>query len=321
MKVYITREIPEVATHLLKNAGHTVVTSSKDDVLTHDELVSELAKHSPDAVLCLLNDTIDEIVFDAAPGAKIFANYAVGYNNINLDIARKRNIVITNTPDVLTDSVAEHTIALMLAITKRVVESDTYTRQGKYTGWGPMLFLGTELKGKTLGLLGAGRIGGRVAEIAAKGFGMKVCYYDVKQNTLIEQATGAEYCPSPDGVLAQADVVSVHVPLLPSTQHMIDEKHLHLMKKTAYLINTARGPIVDEVALVNALKTGVIRGAALDVFEHEPQLAAGLAELPNVVLTPHTASASETARTAMAEVAAQNIIAVLSGKAPLNPVQ
>lgn len=321
MKVYITREIPEVATHLLRDAGHEIITSSKQDVLTHEELVSELAKHTPDAVLCLLNDTIDRAAFDAGKHVKIFANYAVGFNNIALDIARERHVVVTNTPDVLTDSVAEHTVALMLALAKRVVESDTYTREGKYTGWGPMLFLGTELKGKKLGLLGAGRIGARVAEIARNGFGMDICYYDVRENPPLEKNTGATYCTSPDMVLRDSDVVSIHVPLLPSTQHMIDAGHLRLMKKTAYLINTARGAIVDEAALVDALKNGVIRGAALDVFEYEPALTEGLAALPNVVLTPHTASASETARTAMAEVAAKNIIAVLAGKAPLNPVQ
>ncbi len=320
MKVYITREVPEVATHLLRDAGYQVVTSSKQDVLTHDELVSELAKHAPDAVLCLLNDTIDRAVFDAVPKIQIFANYAVGYNNIALDLARERHVTITNTPDVLTDSVAEHTIGLILAITRRIVESDSYTRAGKYTGWGPMLFLGTELKGKKLGLLGAGRIGARVAEIAHKGFGMSVCYYDIKENSLLEQETGAKFCSSPDGVFRDADVISVHVPLLPATQHMINKEHLQLMKKTAYLINTARGPIIDEKALVEALKNGMIRGAALDVFEREPALEEGLSQLPNVVLTPHIASASEVARNAMAEVAAKNIIAVLSGKAPLNPV-
>lgn len=321
MKVYITREIPESGVSMLRDAGHEVIVSSKNDVLTHDELVSEIAKHNPDALLSLLNDTVDRAVFDAGKNLKICANYAVGFNNISLDIARARNVVITNTPDVLTDAVAEHTIALILAVARRIVESDMYTRQGKYTGWGPMLFLGTELKGKKLGLLGAGRIGSRVAEIARNGFGMEVCYYDVKENPLLEKSTGAKFCPSPDTVLSESDVVSVHVPLLPSTQHMINADHLKMMKKTAYLINTARGPIIDEKALVEALKNGVIRGAALDVFEREPALEDGLSELPNVVITPHTASASETARRAMAEVAAKNIIAVLSGKAPLNPVQ
>ncbi len=321
MKVYITREIPESGVSMLRDAGLGVIVSSKNDVLTHDELVSEIAKHNPDALLSLLNDTVDRAVFDAGKNLKICANYAVGFNNISLDIARARNVVITNTPDVLTDAVAEHTIALILAVARRIVESDMYTRQGKYTGWGPMLFLGTELKGKKLGLLGAGRIGSRVAEIARNGFGMEVCYYDVKENPLLEKSTGATFCPSPDTVLSESDVVSVHVPLLPSTQHMINADHLKMMKKTAYLINTARGPIIDEKALVEALKNGVIRGAALDVFEREPALEDGLSELPNVVITPHTASASETARRAMAEVAAKNIIAVLSGKAPFNPVQ
>jgi glyoxylate reductase len=321
MKVYVTRVIPDIAERMLTSAGHTVIVSSKDDVLTHEELISEVAKHKPDALLCLLNDTIDRAVFDACPQLKIIANYAVGYNNISLDIARERQIIVTNTPDVLTDAVAEHTIALMLSITRRVVESDAYTRAGKYTGWGPLLLLGTELKGKTLGLLGAGRIGVRVAEIARTGFGMQVCYYDIQQNSLLEKNTGATFCATPDALLQQADIVSIHVPLLPATTHLLNAARLRMMKKSAYLINTARGPIVDEVALVEALKEGVIRGAALDVFEYEPKLAEGLAQLSNVVLTPHTASASDTARTAMAEVAAQNIIAVLAGKSALHRVQ
>jgi glyoxylate reductase len=321
MKVYITREIPEVAEHLLRDEGHEVVVSSKDDILTKEELLSEIAKHNPDAVICLLNDTIDAAVVDVAKNVKIFANYAVGYNNIALAETKRRGIVVTNTPDVLTESVAEHTIALILAITRRIAESDQYMRDGKYTGWGPMLFLGTELKGRKLGLLGGGRIGTRVAEIASKGFGMSVCYYDVKQNPLLEGLCSAQFCSSPDVVLSESDIVSVHVPLLESTRHMINRKHLGMMKKTAYLINTSRGPIVDEVALVEALKGGGIRGAALDVFENEPNMAPGLAQLDNVVLTPHTASASDVARNAMAEVAAKNVISVLAGRPPLNPVQ
>lgn len=321
MKIYITREIPEVAEHLLRDAGHIVEVSAKSDLLTHEELLAELVRAQPDAVISLLTDSMNASVFDAVPSIKIIANYAVGFNNIDIIEAKKRGIVVTNTPDVLTDSVAEHTITLMLSIAKRIGESERFIRSGKYTGWGPMLLLGTELKGKKLGLLGAGRIGGRVAEIASKGFGMSVCYYDVRKNESIEQNAGAMYCETPDMVLKDSDFVSVHVPLLDSTKHMINAEHLALMKKSAYLINTARGPIIDEHALVEALKNNVIRGAALDVFENEPALAPGLSELENVVITPHTASASDTARNAMAEVAAKNILAVLAGNAPLNPVQ
>ncbi len=321
MKIYITREIPSIAKNLLENAGYEVKVSAKEDLLTTDELHSEILQSQPDAVISLLTDIIDAKFFDLVPNIKIVANYAVGYNNIDIVEAKKRNIIVTNTPDVLTEAVAEHTIALMLAIARRIGESERYIRAGKYTGWGPMLLLGSELKGKKLGLLGAGRIGGRVAEIATRGFGMNVCYYDVTRNETVEKNTGAVFFDTPEMVLQDADFVSIHVPLLDTTRHLIDSNRLALMKKTAYLVNTARGPIIDEDAFVVALKNNVIRGAALDVFEHEPMLAKGLVDLENVVLAPHTGSASDTARTAMAEVAAKNILAVLSGKAPLTQVQ
>lgn len=319
-QIYVTRRIPEIGLSMLKGAGHELDISEKDGVLTREELLSALKAKPYDAVLCLLTDTIDAEVFDAVPTAKIFANYAVGFNNIDLEAAKARGVVITNTPGALTDTVAEHTIALMLAITSRIAEGDRLVRAGKYEGWGPMMLLGTDLRGKTLGLLGAGRIGGRVAEIAGKGLGMQIVYNDIKQNAEFEQATGASFLGTTEDVLRAADVVSIHVPLLPSTTHLINAERLRLMKPGAYLVNTSRGPVIDEVALVEALKAGVIRGAALDVFEHEPALAQGLVELENVVVTPHIASATDRARNEMAELAAQNLIAVLKGEAPKNPV-
>lgn len=306
---------------MLREAGHEVQASGKDGVLTKEELITALRAKEYDAVLCLLTDTIDGEVFDAAPKAKIFANFAVGFNNIDLAAAKARGITITNTPDVLTDSVAELTFTLLLAIAKRLVESDAYMRQGKYTGWEPELLLGSDLKGKTLGLLGAGRIGSRVAYMAARGLNMKVIYYDVKQNEYIEKETGATFRASVEEVLKEADAVSIHVPLLDSTKHLINKERLAMMKKSAYLINTSRGPVVDEAALVDALKNDVIRGAAIDVFENEPKMAEGLAALPNVIITPHIASATEGTRGAMGELAAQNIIAVLSGKPPVTEVK
>lgn len=321
MKVYITRRIPEAGLLLLREKGFELDISRKDRPLTKHELINALKKKPYDGVLSLLTDTIDKDVFDAVPSAKIFANYAVGFNNIDVPEAKKRGITITNTPGALTEAVAEHTIALMFAIVRRVVESDTYLRKGKYRGWGPELFLGEELQGKTLGILGAGRIGGRVAEIAGKGLGMSVIYYDIKQSLEFEKECHAIFRTTLEEVLKEADVVSVHVPLLPTTTHLINAERLKLMKKSAYLINTSRGPIIDEAALVDALQMGVIRGAALDVFEHEPRLARGLSKLSNVVMTPHTASATCVARDGMAILAAQNIITFFEGKTPPNVVR
>lgn len=321
MKVYVTRAIPESGIDLLKEAGHEVVVSEKDGVLTKEELVVELKKDHYDAVLCLLTDSIDGEVFDAAPNAKIFANYAVGYNNINTEEAKERGITITNTPGILTNTVAEHTIALMLSITSRIAEADRFTRAGKYDGWAPMLFLGTDLKDKTLGILGAGRVGQRVAHIASRGLGMKIYYYDIKQDEAFEKEYGAQFKATVDEVLSGADVVTTHVPLLDSTRHLINKERFLKMKPTAYFINSSRGPVVDESALVEALKNGVIKGAALDVFENEPALAAGLAELDNIVITPHIASATIETRGKMSEMAAQNIIDFFDGKTPKNVVE
>ena len=318
--IYVTRKIPGTGTEMLKEAGHEVDVNPDDRVLAKDELISALKEKPYDAVLCLLTDTIDAEVFDAAPEARIFANYAVGYNNIDIEEAKRRGVVVTNTPGVLTDTVAEHAIALLCAVARRIPEADNFTRAGKYDGWAPELFLGADLKGKTLGILGAGRIGTRVAEIARKGFEMNVVYYDIKKNKYIERSANAHFRETPEEVLKEADFVSVHVPLLDSTRHLINKERLAMMKKTAYLVNTSRGPVVDEPALVDALKEGVIKGAALDVFENEPALADGLAELPNVILTPHIASATEETRGKMSEMAARNIIAVLSGGEPENRV-
>jgi len=320
-KIFVTRKIPTKGIDLLKAQGYDIDISGKDGVLTREEFLKVLKSEKYDAVLCLLTDKIDREVFEATPNTKIFANYAVGFDNIDLVEAKKRGIVISNTPEVLTDAVAEFAMTLILTVAKRVIEADTFTKAGKYEGWAPELLLGNELKGKTLGVVGTGRIGSRVIHHAVRGFDMNVIYYDVAENKQIEKDYGAVYMDKVDDVLKNADVVSIHVPLLDSTRHLINKEKLMLMKKKAVLINTSRGPVIDEKALVEVLKSGHLRGVGLDVFEFEPKLAEGLKDLPNVVLTPHIASATEEARDAMSEIAAKNIIAVLSGGEALNPVE
>ncbi|MGA2141268.1 MAG: D-glycerate dehydrogenase [Brevinematales bacterium] len=310
--VYVTRMLPEKAIELLKE--HCMAEINPDDrVLSRDELIFKVKGRN--AVLCMLNDTIDETVFAAAgPGCKIFANYAVGYNNIDIPAATKRDIIITNTPDVLTDATADLAWALLFAVSRRIVESGLYLREGKFKGWAPMLFLGRDITGKTLGIIGSGRIGSNFAK-KSKGFDMKIIYNNTSPDRDFEKATGAFFADK-QTVLKESDFLSLHVPLLPSTRHLIGEKELNMMKSTAVLINTSRGPVVDEKALVKALKNGVIWGAGLDVYENEPALEPGLAELDNAVIVPHIASATIETRTNMAFIAVRNIIEVLSGRKP-----
>lgn len=299
---------------MLQEKGYEVEVSDFDGVLPREKLLEKVK--GADAILSLLTDKINGEVFDAAgPQLKIVANYAVGYDNLDIAEAKKRGIMMTNTPEVLTEAVAEQTIALMFAIARRIVESDQFMRDGKYAGWAPFLFLGNDLVGKTLGLVGLGRIGAAVAKRMHDGFEMKIIYYDVKRNEDLEKKYHLEYREL-DDLLKEADFVSIHVPLLPTTKHLLGEAQLKMMKKTAYLINTSRGPVIDENALVQALKNGEIKGAGLDVYENEPKMAAGLAELSNTVLTPHTASATEETRAAMSKLAAENIIAALENKTP-----
>ncbi len=315
MKVFITRRIPDKGILSLEEKGYDVVVSPHERDLSKEELIAALKESSYDAVLCQLEDVIDADVLDAAGKlCKIFANYAVGFNNIDISAAVARGIVITNTPGVLTDTVAEHTFSLILAIAHRVAEGDRFMRSGKYTGWAPELLLGTDILGRTLGVVGLGRIGSRVVHHAVRGFEMKAVYYDVKRNAEFEKMYGAVFCENADDVFREADFISIHVPLLDSTRHFVNRERLAMMKPSAYLVNTSRGPVVDEAALVEALRENRIRGAALDVFENEPALASGLAELENVVLTPHIASATEQTRQKMSELAAENIIAVLEGR-------
>lgn len=318
--IFVTRHIPDIGINMLRAAGHTVEISKKNGALTHAELLGALKAYPYDAVACLLTDSINKEVFDAVPTAKIFANYAVGYDNISLADAKEAGVTITNTPGVLTDSVAEFALSLILAVAKRIPEADAYTRKGLYDGWAPELFLGIDLKGKTLGILGAGRIGYEVAVRAHHGLGMQIVYNDVQKSAVLEKETGAVYYTKTEEVLKNADVVSIHVPLLPSTTHLINADRLKLMKQGAILINTSRGPVIDEQALANALKARTIRGAGLDVFEMEPEIVKELMSLQNAVITPHIASATEETRNKMSAIVAENINDFLAGEIPNNVV-
>ena len=321
MKIYITRQIPEAGIKKLEKKGYEIVINPKDKVLRKEELIAVLKEGNFDAVLCLLTDKIDDEVLAAAgPKTKIFANYAVGIDNIDLQAAQKRGIVVSNTPGVLTETVAEFTIGLIFAVTKRIVEADEFTRRGKFVGWAPMLFLGSDLKEKTLGIIGLGRIGGEVARRMHDGFDMNIIYYDAKRNEELEKIYKVKYADL-ETLLKTSDIVSIHVPLLPTTRHLISAKEMAMMKPTAYLVNSSRGPVLDETALVEALRNKVIRGAAIDVYEKEPALTPGLADLDNIVITPHIASASLETRSKMAEMAADNIIAALAGETPPNLVK
>ena len=316
MKVFVTRRIPQVGLDLLQKECEVKV-NPHERVLTRQELIDGVKE--ADGLLCLLTDTIDKEVMDANPKLKVISNYAVGYNNIDVEEATRRGIMVTNTPGVLTDTTADLTWAILMCVARRIVEADRFTRQGKFKQWSPMLFLGSDVHHSTLGIVGFGRIGRAVAR-RAKGFEMKVLYTDVKRAPeKVEEELEAKFVFL-DELLSSSDFVSLHAPLLPTTYHLIGEKELRRMKRTAFLINAARGPLVDEKALVRALKEGWIAGAALDVYENEPELTPGLAELDNVVLVPHIGSASTATREKMATMAATNLLAGLKGEVPPNLV-
>lgn len=285
-------------------------------VLTKTEILKGVK--GKDGLLCLLTDHIDKDIITAEPRLKMIANYAVGYNNIDVQTATIQGIPVSNTPDVLTDTTAEMAWALVFAVSRRLIEGDTFTRSGKFDGWAPMLLLGQDISRKTLGVIGAGRIGTAFA-LKSKGFDMNVLYVDEKRNKDLESHLHAKNV-SLEQCLQESDVISVHVPLNSKTHHLIGEKELKMMKKTALFINTSRGPVVDEDALIHALQNKWIYGAGLDVYEHEPSIPIKLLRLENVVLQPHTASATTETRTNMAIMAAENIIAGLNGGIPPNCV-
>ncbi|MGE0444325.1 MAG: 2-hydroxyacid dehydrogenase [Vicinamibacterales bacterium] len=276
------------------------------DVEISTDLHGRIAQH--DALISLITDKVDRSVIEAGTSLRVIANVAVGYNNIDVAAARERGIIVTNTPDVLTGATADLTWALILGVTRRIGEGERLVRRGAWTGWAFDQLLGMELRGRQLGIVGWGRIGRAVAERAAA-FGMTVAH------------TGRDADAMPlDRLLSTSDVVSLHVPLKDDTRHLIDQPALARMKRSAYLINTSRGPVVDEAALVWALKSRLIAGAGLDVYEREPELTPELLSFENVMLLPHLGSATRDTRTAMADLAVTNVIAVLKGEDPLTPV-
>ena len=316
MKVFVTREIPKIGLELLEKAGFEINLRGNELPPTKDELVEGVK--DADALLCLLTDKISRDVLEVGKNLKIVSNYAVGYDNIDVDAATELGIIVTNTPGVLTDATAELAWALLFAVARRIVEADKFTRAGKFKGWHPTLLLGFELKGKTLGIIGAGRIGTAMA-LKSKGFKMKVLYFSRHRNERLERELGAKMV-SLDELLKESDFVSLHVPLTSETFHLIGERELNLMKPTAILINTSRGAVVDEQALIKALQNRRIAGAGLDVFENEPEVPDELKKLENVVITPHIGSATHNARESMALMAAQAIVDVLNGRIPQNVV-
>lgn len=322
-KVFVTRMLPEPAMEKLRSAPEVaeVRINPHDCVITREELIEGV--RWCDALLCLLTDIVDAEVMDANPNLKIIANYAVGFDNIDVAEATRRKIPVTNTPGVLTEATADLAWALIMAVARRINEAERFLRSGKWEGWGPMQFLGADVWGKVLGIVGFGRIGKAVAR-RAFGFDMRVIYYDyVRADEETESALRATYVPF-DELLKEADFVTLHVPLIMhgpnKTYHMIGDREFDMMKRTAFLINTSRGPVVDEKALVRALREGKIAGAGLDVYENEPSVEPGLLEMENVVLLPHIGSATTETRTKMALMAVENILSALRGERPPNIV-
>jgi len=309
--VLLTRRIPSSVIARLEADCELDLYPGRE-AIGRAELIERVA--AKDALICLLTDRVDAEVLDAGKDLRIVANIAVGYNNIDVDVCRPRGIVVTNTPDVLTNACADFTWALILGISRRLGEAERQLRRGDWKGWALDHMLGTELRGKRLGLVGVGRIGRAVAA-KASAFGMSVVY--TARNPV--DLPNAKYLPL-ERLLSTADVISLHCPLTPETRHLIDQKAFAKMKRTAYVINTARGPVVDEAALAWALKQRLIAGAALDVYEKEPEVHGELLGLENVMLIPHIASATTETRTAMADLAVSNVLAVLRGEPPLTPV-
>jgi glyoxylate reductase len=316
-RIVVTRRIPETALDLLRAAGE-VWLSPHDRPLQPAELHAAVA--GADAVVTLLHDRVDDPFLDAAgPGLKVVANVAVGFNNIDVAACASRGVVVTNTPGVLTEATADIAFALVLMVTRRLGEGERLVRSGGTWTWSMFFMLGAGLQGKTLGIVGLGQIGCATAR-RARAFGMEIAYAGRRRaDPAVEAELGARLLPLAE-LLAEADVVSLHVPLNDRTHHLIDTAALRRMKPSAYLVNTTRGPVVDEAALVDALRSGAIAGAGLDVFEHEPDVHPGLLGLENVVLIPHLGSATIETRTAMAVLAARNAVAVLAGEPPLTPV-
>lgn len=314
-KVLVTSDIPIEGIELLQSYYDVQVYNSNCGI-KREELIKNI--RDKQAVLCLLSDIIDKEVMDSANELKVISNYAVGYNNIDMAEATRRGIAITNTPDVLTNATADLAWTLLFSVARRVVEADIYTRHGNFKAWAPKLLLGQDITGKTIGIIGAGRIG-RAFGKKAMAFDMEILYHNRTREESFEKECGAIWVEKEE-LLRRSDFVSLHCPLTPETKHLIGEKELSLMKSTSILINTSRGPVVDEIALAKALEEKRIWGAGLDVYENEPYIEEKLLKLSNVVLLPHIGSATIETRKKMSIMAAENIIAILNGDIPKNVV-
>ncbi|MBU1100876.1 MAG: D-glycerate dehydrogenase [Bacteroidetes bacterium] len=317
MKVYITRKISPIAESLLKKEGYSVSVFKKDCAISKDELMKK--SRDVDALISQVTDTVDAEVITNLKNCKVIAQAAVGVNNIDLSAARERGIIVTNTPDVLTDATADLAAALILSCARRIVEGDNYVREGKFDGWKPQLMLGMELRGKTLGIIGAGRIGQETAK-RIKAFGVKIIYYNKSRKADFEKKTDAQKV-SLKVLLKTSDIVSVHLPLKKETYRILNSDNLKLMRKGVVFVNTARGEVVEERALIKLIKSGHIFSAGFDVYENEPDVNKQLFKLKNVILLPHIGSGTVEARSKMAELAALNAIKVLNGKNPLTEVK
>ncbi len=317
-KVFITREIPIPALDMLKAKVAKIKVWHEEAPPPKEVIIKEI--RDIDGLMCLLTDPIDAEVINAGKNLKVISQVAVGYDNIDVKAATQRGIYVTNTPGVLTETTADFTWALLMAVARRVAEADKYVRKGNWKiPWSLMMMLGSDIHGKTIGIVGLGRIGSAIAR-RARGFNMRILYNSRTRKPELEEELGAEYADF-ETLLKESDFVTLHVPLTDETYHMIGERELSMMKKTAYLINTSRGPIVDEAALYNALKKRWIAGAALDVFEKEPvDPDNSLLKIHNVVVAPHVASASIETRTKMAVMAAENLVSVLEERIPPNLV-
>lgn len=314
--VYVTRRIPQPGLDIVLSSCKRVDINPHDRVITRSELIQQVKGR--DGILTLLTDPVDRDVIEAADRLKVIANYAVGYDNIDVRAATEKGIIVTNTPGVLTDATSDLAWALIFSVARRVAECDSYLREGKFSGWAPMLMLGADISERTLGIIGAGRIGSAVAK-KSTGFRIRVLYHDEMPNRELEQEIHAQKVDFKT-LIRESDFISLHVPLTGKTKHLIGWEELNMMKSSAILINTSRGPVVDEKALAKALKEGIIAGAGLDVYENEPEVEPELLKLKNVILLPHVGSATTGTRTKMAVMAAENLVDALTGKTPGNIV-
>jgi len=315
MQIFISRPIPHSAITTLQSAGHAVTVSPHERPLSPEEFLAATA--AADGLITMLTDKVDAPFLNARPNIKAIANYAVGHNNIDVPACTAHHVGVSNCPDILTDATAELAFTLLLAAARRAGESERHLRAKNWNGWGPLQFVGVPVYGQTLGIIGAGRIGARMAEMS-RGFNMKLLYHNRKPSPALNDLGAA--LASLEFLLKESDFISIHVPLTPETRHLISTPQFSLMKPTAVLINTARGPVVDEAALAEALRTRKIFAAGLDVYEHEPKIHQALFDLENAVLLPHIGSATTTARANLANLAAQNLLAMLAGNRPPTPL-